>query len=477
MQGYTKYIFLFLLLTFSLIASSTINYNENIKKAHSFLLNYELNKASSILDKEKQTDPSNIYIAYLNSYKLFLKSYFNATTKSYTEFDKASSKCLDLIDDEINNDELLGLSAMVYIQRAYIYFLWSEPFSYASALAKGQKRIDAINPHTKNIEYLKIRSIYEVIGGSVPNKFKTYAKWFGIKGSPQKGIQLINIYLTKVEQNSPNKTEGEIVNLYLKNFLDLKSPQIKNKNSVIATYVFLQTCSELASIKISRINQLKKESLPSYYTFLEAKYKLELQDESGLLLMDKFINSNKGLSLVQSAHFYKYWYYCANRNITKQKEELSLIKNSGEPLFPFDKKVLSRIEHLCNPDLIKSRMLFDAGDYNKALHILKNKNIKESLITPNQKIEYLYRMARIYEKTNKYNQAINLYQKVINTNKPELYFVSYSSYRLGRIYEELNNLNQAKLAYKKALDLNQGEYKISIEKKCQFALDMLKIGK
>ena len=44
------------------------------------------------------------------------------------------------------------------------------------------------------------------------------------------------------------------------------------------------------------------------------------------------------------------------------------------------------------------------------------------LKTTDEKIEYLYRLARVYEMTNKTEEALKLYNNVIDTKKTNLYF-------------------------------------------------------
>lgn len=466
-------VFLFLILPF--VAFSTLDYNKNIENAHASVLKFEYTKANAFLNLERQNNPSNTYIEYIESYQLFLKAYFDAKQSDYDTFIKVSEACMELLKNEANKEKALQLSAMISIQRAYIFFLWAEHYSYVRAIMKGQSFVDQIKSESNDIENLKIKSIYEVIGGSVPSKYKTYAKWFDIKGTPKKGIQFIDDYLSKVEEISPNHTEGELVNLYLRDFLDIEIPALAENKPELLTYVYLQTTKESAINKISRIDSLSGKTLPSYFIYLKAKYLLELQKEDGFTLMNQYIQQQDGISYRHSAHYYIAWYFCSMGNKISYTEELEKIKFLPAPLFPSDRKVIQRLENPgCNSSLIKARMLFDAGEYQQAETVLKQKEIKSQLITAEEKIEYLYRLARVYEMTSRTEKALELYQKVIDTRKSKLYFISYSAYRSGKIYESLNKIELARQSYKLALELNEGEYKTSIEKKCQYALDYIK---
>ena len=470
-----RYITLLIIFLFSTSVFPNLEYNSRIKIIHSAVLNLEFNKVNRLIKNEQKLQPDNSYLSYFFTYNLFLKSYFNSSPKDIEHFKKVSEECLESLSVEKNKNKALELSAIISIQRAYIFFLQSEHFSYVKALIKGQSYIDKINK--PSIESLKIKSIYEVIGGSVPEKFKTMAKWFNIKGTPSKGIELINKYVQNSKSTSANKIEGEIIELYLKHFLDLDfSTQVKNQ-SVLYNYVYLKTCKLENYNKIGIIDEFENQNkvLPSYFTFLKAQYLLELQNANGLKIMDNFLKMHSNNSFRHSAHFYKSWYYCSNKDKAKFDKETKLIKNEIEPVFPSDKKSLQRAKKgSYNSALTKARMLFDAGEYLQAETILKHKNNKTILITEEEKLEFLYRLARIYEMTNRNEQALRLFQKVIDTKQSKLYFVSYSAYRSGKIYLKQGLKLKAQSYFEQALILNEGEYKTSIQQKTEFYLSLIK---
>lgn len=455
---------------------SGVEYNSNIEKAHQLLFNLEFSELNLILEKEHSINPKNVYIDYIKSYEFFLKSYFDAHSSDFNTFIEQSNHCIELLDHETNTSEAALLSASLSIQQAFLYFLWDEKMSYVKALVKGQGYIDKVNK--TNPEYLKIASIYEVIGGSVPSKYKTVAQWFNIKGNPNRGIKMIDQYLKNSKSNSIKKVEGEIIQLYLRHFVGLETHEKQNFNSenILYAYIYLSSSNASAKQKLDWISELKitHKTLPLYFQFLKARYLLESQDQRGIAEMDVFLNQHKGVSFIHTGHFYKAWYYCSQNETSNFSHEKAFIKKLTNPIFPIDKKLLSRIEDPSfNASLVKARMLFDAGEFNKALVVLQNEAVKASLKTSESKIEYVYRMARIYEKLNNTDLALSLYERVIKTKQTHLYFVAYSAYCSAKIYEGKEDAKTAILYYKKSLELNEGEYQKSIAQKCHFALNNL----
>ena len=464
-----KVFFLLALIVISNYGYAKLVYTKNIETAHLLILNFKSKKAEAILQEERIKDPKNVYIDYLLSYQFFLDSYFKVEDKCYNTFLKDSESCIELLKNEKNSEKSSVLIATLHIQRAFIYFLWSEHLSYVNELIKGRSILDKIGEETNNIEYLKIRSLYELTGGSVPRKFKTLASWFGIKGESKKSIELIDKYTSLVKDESANGIEGEIIKLYIYNFLDLDSKAIKSSSfkCPLLAYTYIQSSSISAQKKISIIENLKPPLTP-YFSYLKAKSLLEMQKEEGLTEMDIFLKNHKGNSLKHSANFIKYKYFIAQEMHNNAEHEKQIIEKLSEAQFPKDKAAVEGIEKDYNSYLLQARMLFDAQDYKKSLIIL-NSN-KNRYKTTKDLLEYKYRLARINEKTQNISSAISLFKEVIDSEESEYYFVSYSAYRMGKIYIDLNNKELAKKYFEIALELNQGEYQISIENKCLFAI-------
>lgn len=472
-----KILWIIIFICSPLFTFSALNYNANIEKSHMALLNLDFKTSEKYLAIEKKNTIQNTYVNYLESYQSFLEVYFKMRASDFEIFKTKSDACLKLLKLETEISEASELASIVYIQKAFIHSLWNEPYQYAKAYIKGQAELEKMEPsHT---EYLKMASLYEVIGGSIPKSYKSLAKLFNFTGNSSKGLKMIQDYLNLHKPSSALRTEGQIIELYIHQLLDLPK-EINNlvlKDALLLNYVKLQNQTLKASTQIDWINQLNTghSDLPDYFTFLKAKAYLNLQDSMGLGFMDTFLKEHEGLSLKHAAHFYKYWYYSAQGNPTASHSEKAQLTRLPDPIFPLDKKLTKRIaKNQNNAFLIQSRMLFDAQAYDKALIVLKNKDAKRSLKSEAEKIEFLYRLARIYEKKKKMNAAIQLYQKVIDTQQSEFYFVAFSAYNLGKIHAKLKHTQLAKSYFLQALDLNKGEYQQSIENKCSFAIEMLK---
>ena len=87
------------------------------------------------------------------------------------------------------------------------------------------------------------------------------------------------------------------------------------------------------------------------------------------------------------------------------------------------------------------------------------------------KIEYCYRLGRIYDEISKDEFALKFYQSAIDLGKNErYYFASNAALRMAFIYEKKKDLSKAKLFYNTALSMRGHDYENSIENKAKEGL-------
>ena len=134
------------------------------------------------------------------------------------------------------------------------------------------------------------------------------------------------------------------------------------------------------------------------------------------------------------------------------------------------------IGFLTPPDviLLKARLLSD-GNYTKEAQELLLKYSIDDFVMPKDRVEYQYRLGRIYQKENKNEIAIEYYIKTMDINsKVEAYFAANACYLIGNIYEKQNEETKALKYYEKCLIMNGFEYENSIKQKAKAGVNRLK---
>ena len=93
---------------------------------------------------------------------------------------------------------------------------------------------------------------------------------------------------------------------------------------------------------------------------------------------------------------------------------MSLVEKKGEFNTTEDRNAMNEMELakqkiVPNITLLKARLLYDGGNYERAFHELESLDPKQ-LKKEQETVEYAYRMARVYHKMRKYTDALKYYE-------------------------------------------------------------------
>ena len=209
--------------------------------------------------------------------------------------------------------------------------------------------------------------------------------------------------------------------------------------------------------------------------FLLGSAKLNALDESADVSLQKFITQNKGRSYQKEAYRKLAWYYLMKGDVAlykKNMQEILLLKDAPTDE---DKSAQKEAEKkiIPNKELLKARVLFDGNQYEKALTIMQNISINQ-LTRTFDKVEYYYRKARILDELNKDTDAIKNYLIAIQKGEQiDSYLAANACIKIAQIFEKSKKPNNAVLYYKKALTLVKDEYADSIDAEAKAGLNRL----
>jgi len=145
------------------------------------------------------------------------------------------------------------------------------------------------------------------------------------------------------------------------------------------------------------------------------------------------------------------------------------VENHGHDLVDADKQALkeSQSKKIPNTTLLKARLLFDGGYYNKAYNLLIQ-NAHQYISESETKHEFDYRMGRITHALKNYPEALIYYNNTINyKGVSQSYYACNAALQAALIYESQNNKESALEYYNKCLSLEPSEYKNSLHQKAK----------
>jgi tetratricopeptide (TPR) repeat protein len=192
--------------------------------------------------------------------------------------------------------------------------------------------------------------------------------------------------------------------------------------------------------------------------------RLSHMDNDAPEALEDYIREFHGTNYIKDSYLKLADFYLLQNDAAKYEAYLKLVKTKGNTSDQKDQQALSEAND-AKPDidLLKARFYFDGGYYNKALAQLAGRE-DNSFKLPRDKIEYYYRLGRIYDKTGKFNDAVLYYQRAINFGKDtRYYFAANSALSIGQLYEVKHDFKKAADFYNQALDMKDHQYQTDID--------------
>lgn len=367
------------------------------------------------------------------------------------------------------------LQAEVKIQWVLVKLMLGENFAAAwsikqaySLLAENEQLYPHFLPNHKSL------GILHIVLGSVPEKYQWFLQLIGLEGNIKKGIAEMQ---TVIQSNSPFAFEAQLLLMLAQSYI-LHEPEKALSAQIGKSGYLLELVYTLASMKAGKIvvcaeDNLHDELYSPFFDYLKGETCLLSGNyEQAATFYQLFLKSYKGKNYIKSAYYRLFLatWLAGKPNATAY---LDLCLENGNTQIELDKNAqnFAMKKQLPNQLLMQARLLTDGGRYAEAWQIIEVQQI-ESLESKQDKIELLYRKARILDKQRKYNEAADFYKQTISLsgNLP-LYFAPNAALQLGYLYQ--NNFNDRKLAtyyFKKVLTYPTHEYKNSLDHKAKTAL-------
>lgn len=472
------------------------DFNDNCKAAYKSIINIKFKEGKRLIDIEKSSHPDNNLVIVLDNYIDFLTLFITEQKKLFTALEPnedARIKALELADSK--SPFYLYSQATIYLQWAFTRLKFEDYFTAALEIHKAYILLEKNNKLYPDFVPNKLElGILHVLIGTIPDDYKWASNLIGFKGSIQQGMnELYSVLLAslKKEEYSYLKTEA----LFFSSFIHLNLKN--NPEEVRKYYTMIKSCEDntspllvysQASIAMrsgandEAITLLMKRPVGEeyqnfyYLDYLLGLAKLNRLDNDCRLYFEKYANTFKGINYIKSAYQKIAWSYLLAGDNQKYKEYMLRVKSYGNSLLDDDKMALKEAEENIVPNivLLKARLLFDGGYYQKSLDVLLEHKPSEVFHTSKELLEFTYRLARIYHKWNNIEKAIFYYDLTLrNGENQPYYFAANSALQLGQIYENQKNTEKAKSYYEKCLSLKKTEYKNSLDQKAKAGLNRL----
>jgi Tetratricopeptide repeat len=488
MPGKRFLLFLFFAIC-QITAKASFVYDANCIEAYKAIISLRIPEAKLLIQKEKQLAPDNGIIVLLENYVDYFSLLASENKHDYDRLSDNKSKRLSALEENDKNSPFYLFSqAEVYLQWAFLKFKFGDYLSSALDAKKANNLLrENAEKYPDFIPDQKSLGLVNFIFGSVPASVKGIARFFGINGDVTTGLKQledVRVALPKskygfyydevvfflctieIDGQHDNKAYSRLIS-YLDNM---------DKNSLLKAFLQGHIAAKTGH-NDEAINYF--EGCPRGIQFVSwpamdyqlGNCKLNRLDNDAPVYLEKYINEFKGTNYIKDSYLKLGYYYLLQNNEEKYKSYITLVKTKGFGIDEKDKQALNEANDVKpDLDLLKSHLFFDGGYYEKAQAILEGKDVAK-LTLLRDKIEYYYRLGRIYDKTNKTNEALLNYQRTINVGKTSrYYYAANAALNMGRICEEKHDFKKATEYYSETIDMKDHDMQASIDNEAKAGL-------
>ena len=462
----------------------------DIEEAYDYAMSLRKTEAEEKIQYIKTSDPNNLMVLHVENYLDFFEIFINEDESQFDELERNKKQRLQQIEHaKVKSPYSRFVRAEITLQWALARMKFNQKFKAA------QEIYSAYNLLEKNVEIYpdfllnkKSLSILHALAESLPGIVR---KVFGVDGSIQQGTEEINS-LTKLDRDVASVFYDEISTIYayILSFQNnekrsawkfIKDRNMDIENNPLACFVIANMAQKnglndkAIDILSNRPNGDNYEKF-YYLDLLLGKSKLYRLEKGADVHINVFIDNFKGEHFIKEAYQKLAWYELVmNNNFVAYKKYMEHCVDRGSDLVDEDKQAKREANsgHVPHPDLLKARLLYDGGYYQRAYTLLITKSYLFQKGS-NDNIEYNYRIGRISQALNNLRDAIQHYGYVMNIgSESKSYYACNSAIQIGLIYESQRQYEKAKQYLKKCLKMDPDEYRNGLHQKAKSALERI----
>lgn len=482
-----------LALSTTAFAQKRYEFTPNVRDAYEKVFSLRFAEASDILNREKQIDPDNITIYFVEDYLDFFRVFINEDFNEFERLLPNKDIRLSIIKDgERSSPYFLYMQAEVKLHWALLRLKFEQNFQAALEIRKAFKQLESNeNKFPDFIANKKSLGVLHALIETIPDKYRKLAKFVGVTGTIEQGIGELNEVMRYARNNDFIFEEETLVMyaflmLHVGNQTEeawsvLKNGDLDTQNNPLACFAMANMMMQIGQ-NDQAIQMLKKRPKgPKYHDFHYLDYMLGLAklyrlDEDSEIYLKRYVSNFKGQNYIKEAYQKLAWHQLLFNNEAGYHDMMKKCKTYGEAISDEDKKAYKEARYgpVPNKTLLRARLQFDGGYYEKAEKLLSVKTVSD-FGNDREKIEYYYRFGRIYHKMNRPVDAIKYYDLAIRLgNDKPFYFACNAALQMGLLHESAGNYPMAMEYYNLCLSMRPDEYKNSLHGKAKAGKNRVK---
>jgi len=488
-------VFQFIFLLFSFNAAHAANaifyFNAEAASVYEKMLNGKTIAAKESISAYKKQQPENLIWLWLEDYNEFINLYFSESETDFKTYVANNEQHLSVLKKATSKnawhryaiaENYLHLAFAQFMFEEYVSGFWNMRRAYL-LLEENQKAYPEFLGNQKNI------ALIQALTGILPDKYHWVLNVLGIEASLTKGTAQLKKLAT--QKDATFNFSNEAILMYgillfhtgdekekaIVFFQQQKFPSAENLTGNISLANLLLHSNQNAQARQLLKNIPATSAYPkvALVEYLKGMQQLQtLNSKQAITHFRNYLLQTKSKHLIKSSYHKLAWCYLLENNRQQYEKNMAEIAKTGKDIREADKQAVKAYEkiELPNTNLLKARLLFDAGNYNKALEVLNTVEIdaKNKLL----ETEWIYRKARVYDKMNDPKKALQLYDETLKKGSSlPYYYAANAALQAGYIYEQQGDKKKATQYFEKCLSLQDHEYVNSLSQKAKAALKRL----
>lgn len=459
------------------------------RTAHGEMLRMQLSSAAKRLEADAAADARNAAPLFFINQTDFIRAFVSEEPGDFNRMQESADRCLELLEHlDATNPWRRFAHAEVLLRSAVVKLKRKEFLSAGNNVRKAFGMVMEVRKsHPNFAPALKTAGLLHAIMGTVPENYKWLANLAGMQGTIPQGVNELEsalVFLKKDAATGFLYDEALLYRVFCASHFEKNEPKAVqlmeqrakatppqglflffHVNSLVKTEQYTE------ALRMINSQQPNATAYPLHYLQFQKGVILlgNMQTKEAAQAFGSYVRSFKGTSFVKASWQKMAWIHLLNGDVEGYRKNMQRIPSAGSDFTDEDQQAQRQAEsgEVPNVSLLECRLLFDGGNYDRALEKLSAIPPKK-LATVRDQLEYTYRMARICEKKKLTDLAIKYYTATYDNGKSQRwYFAANSALLLGGMYEQRGDKSMALSWYQKCLALRNHEYQNSIDQKAE----------
>lgn len=462
------------------------DFNQRCRSAYHSILQLKFDVGSALLREEKKENPHNLIVDLLENYIECITLFFNEDPGYYERFKVSWDRRKSRMEaGDSHSPYYLFSQGILHFQKGALDLklghYWSAGWDMHAAYKRFRENQALFHRFHPNAVYY---ASMQVVAGTIPEGWRWLSQLLGIRGDIRSGTRQLDLFLQQTDADAVLFREEAVfyysyLKYYIENdrkgafrLLEQQQPDLRSHHlfSFLAVNLHLNNQQSEEAVQIIKNRSMEAGYLQTpLWDFEMGNARLYHLESDAAQYLEQFLQKFKGSFYRKDALQKLSWHHYLNNDLSKAASYRARVISEGKAQTDPDKQAYREAKTGTWPHhiLLKARLLFDGGYYQEALRLLAGKRTADFNL-PKDKLEFCYRVARIYDATDRKKDAIVFYREAIRLGEfRKEYFAARSSLQLGLLYEAWNDKPQALQWFQRCLEMEDHEYENSLEQRAK----------